>query len=134
MIIDRILKIIELKNINKNRFYKETGLSNGFLDKVKDIGASKIELILNSFPDINAEWLITGNGEMLNNTYSDKINAVTEPVTEDNPLSKLQQENKELKELVSILKDQNQLLKETIEMMKETEKEQDNKERNRRGA
>lgn len=71
MIVDRILQIIEYKGINKSKFYKETGLSNGFLDKVKDIGVSKLEYILNSYPDINPEWLLTGNGEMLktNNRY-----------------------------------------------------------------
>lgn len=71
MIVDRILKIIELKGINKSRFYKETGLSNGFLDKVRDIGVSKIEHILNVYPELNPNWLLTGKGEMLVNT--DKI-------------------------------------------------------------
>jgi repressor LexA len=65
MLVDRILKIIELKGLNKSRFYMETGLSNGFLDKVKDIGASKIEQILNTYPDISPEWLISGKGAML---------------------------------------------------------------------
>ena len=65
MIVDRILQIIEYKKLNKRKFYIETGLSNGFLDKVKDIGSSKIEQILNNYPDINPEWLLTGNGSML---------------------------------------------------------------------
>lgn len=65
MIVDRIMQIIDFKGINKRKFYIETGLSNGFLDKVKDIGASKIEDILKSYPDINAEWLVTGKGDML---------------------------------------------------------------------
>lgn len=65
MIVDRILQLIEFKGINKSRFYKETGLSNGFLDKVKDIGASKIEDILNTYDDINPEWLLTGKGYMI---------------------------------------------------------------------
>ena len=30
---DRIIKYVEYKGISKNKFYKETGLSNGFLDK-----------------------------------------------------------------------------------------------------
>lgn len=63
--IDRLLKIIELKNINKSQFYREVGLSNGFLDKVRDVGASKLEQILNTYPDISPEWLLTGKGEML---------------------------------------------------------------------
>lgn len=64
MIVNRILQLIDLKGLSKNKFYKQTGLSNGFLDKVKDIGASKIEYILNTYPDINAEWLLTGRGPM----------------------------------------------------------------------
>jgi len=64
MIVNRILQLIKYKGINKRKFYIETGLSNGFLDKVKDIGASKIEQILTTYPDINPEWLLTGNGNM----------------------------------------------------------------------
>lgn len=68
MIIDRVLQIIDFKQINKNKFYIETGLSNGFLDKVKDIGGSKIEQILKCYPEINPEWLLTGQGLMLKTT------------------------------------------------------------------
>ncbi len=64
-IVTRILEIIEYKQINKSKFYRETGLSNGFLDKVKDIGATKIENILNTYKDIDSNWLITGKGQML---------------------------------------------------------------------
>ena len=65
MIIDRILKFIELKGLSKNKFYIETGLSNGFLDKVKDVGVSKVEQILNAYPEINPIWLLTGEGYMI---------------------------------------------------------------------
>jgi len=81
MIVDRVLEIIDLKNINKSTFYKLTGLSNGFLDKVKDIGASKIESILNVFEDINPEWLITGKGSMLKTGLK-----VSEPIYKGIPL------------------------------------------------
>lgn len=69
MIVRRILQIIEYKGINKRKFYIETGLSNGFLDKVKDIGASKIEHILNIYPEVSMEWLLTGNGNMLKTDF-----------------------------------------------------------------
>jgi phage repressor protein C with HTH and peptisase S24 domain len=65
MIIDRILQLIKHKEISRRKFYIETGLSNGFLDKVKDIGASKIEHILNAYPEVSMEWLLTGNGDMI---------------------------------------------------------------------
>ena len=79
MITDRILQIIEHKGISKNKFYKETGLSNGFLDKVKDVGASKLEYILNTYPEIDIEWLLTGKGKMLkaDNTSDSLINEPT---------------------------------------------------------
>jgi len=64
LITDRIKQIIDYKNINKSQFYKQTGLSNGFLDKVKDIGSSKIEQILISYPEISPNWLLTGRGDM----------------------------------------------------------------------
>ncbi|TGN26741.1 XRE family transcriptional regulator [Empedobacter tilapiae] len=83
-IIDRILKIIELKKISKNKFYIETGLSNGFLDKVKDIGASKIEQILNTYSDINPNWLVTGEGAMFTNQNKEiEKSDVTDNITEE---------------------------------------------------
>ncbi|MGR3790702.1 S24 family peptidase [Flavobacterium sp. TN-1] len=77
MITDRILQIIDYKGISKSKFYKDTGLSNGFLDKVKDIGVSKIEYILKAYPEININWLLLGTGEMLvtkDENFTNKIN------------------------------------------------------------
>lgn len=82
MIVDRIFQIIDYKGITKTNFYREVGLSNGFLDKVKDVGASKLELILKKYSEINPEWLITGNGEMLKN-----IDTITQTTTGNNNIS-----------------------------------------------
>lgn len=60
----RMLDYIEFKGIKKTNFYKITGLSNGYLDKVSEIGSDKIASILNYFPSLNTYWLITGNGSM----------------------------------------------------------------------
>lgn len=65
MIQDRIIEYLEYKGISKYKFYKETGLSNGFLDKKGTIGADKCEIIYSKYPDLNLEWLITGQGEKL---------------------------------------------------------------------
>lgn len=77
MITDRILQIIEYKGINKSKFYRDTQLSNGFLDKVKDVGVSKIEYILNAYPDINSDWLVTGKGNMLKEIPPQNDNLIT---------------------------------------------------------
>ena len=63
--IDRILQFIDYKGISKLSFYKEVGLSNGFLDKNKSIGSEKLVKILNSYPEIEPLWLLLGQGEML---------------------------------------------------------------------
>lgn len=63
-ISDRILQYLEFKGITKNKFYVNVGLSNGFLDKKPNIGADKIERILEFYPDINLYWLILGVGPM----------------------------------------------------------------------
>lgn len=63
--IQRIVQFIEYKGISKYKFYQETGLSNGFLDKGENMGSDKCEKILYTYPDINPEWLLTGRGSML---------------------------------------------------------------------
>ncbi len=62
---ERVLQYLDKKGVSKSSFYKKTGLSNGFLDKVKDIGSGKLEIILSNYPEVNPEWLITGKGPML---------------------------------------------------------------------
>lgn len=61
----RIIQYLEYKSISKYKFYKETGLSNSFLDKNKNIGSDKCAIIIDQYPDINPIWLLTGKGEML---------------------------------------------------------------------
>jgi hypothetical protein len=62
---ERILQFVEYKRISKSRFYKETGLSNGFLDKNNNPCVDKVEQIIYIYPELNPEWLITGKGSML---------------------------------------------------------------------
>ena len=63
--IQRVTQFIEYKGISKYKFYQETGLSNGFLDKGENMGSDKCEKIIYSYPEINPEWLLTGRGSML---------------------------------------------------------------------
>lgn len=63
--IERLLQIVEYKGISKRQFYKETGLSNGYLDKDREVGHKKIEIICSTYPDVNPLWLLFGKGEML---------------------------------------------------------------------
>lgn len=64
----RVLEYLTRKKIRRTDFYAATGVKRGLLDTdkmdatVKDTDVAKI---LAAYPDINSEWLITGEGNML---------------------------------------------------------------------
>lgn len=63
---ERIFEFIDSLNMPVSRFEKQCGLSNGYLKNVKGaFSISKIEDILKAFPELNKEWLLNGNGLML---------------------------------------------------------------------
>lgn len=63
--IQRLRQFIETKGVSKYGFYQKVGLSNGFLDKGENIGSDKCEKIIYAYPELNPDWLLTGNGSML---------------------------------------------------------------------
>lgn len=73
----RILKYIEYKGISKNKFYIETGVSNGVLDKESGISMETVEKIISTYPDINLEWLVTGKTEMLRSANTSDSSSIT---------------------------------------------------------
>lgn len=78
--IEKILKYIDYKRISKANFYRQTGLSNGFLDKDRDFGVSKLVNILNTYDDLRVDWLLFDKGEMLTKTEN-VLQKVAEPLT-----------------------------------------------------
>ena len=62
----RVLEYCKRKNIAVSRFEKECNLANGYFNQVKKRPSlDKIESISRAFPDLNTDWLLTGEGEML---------------------------------------------------------------------
>jgi phage repressor protein C with HTH and peptisase S24 domain len=61
----RIIQYLEYKGVSKNKFYITTGVSNGTLDKKSGLTGDTIEKFYSIYTDINPEWLLTGNGEMI---------------------------------------------------------------------
>ena len=75
--VDRIRQWIESKGFTKSDFYQKTGLSNGYLDKVKELGADKIERIITAYPEIDLHWLITGKTQQA--AKKEKVYTIHEP-------------------------------------------------------
>jgi len=70
-IIDRLLQFIEIQNISINKFAQKIEVSNAYFAKQKknnaNIGSQIIEKIVREYKDLNLEWLITGEGQMIKN-------------------------------------------------------------------
>ncbi|SHF94218.1 S24 family peptidase [Flavobacterium johnsoniae] len=67
--LKRIKQYLDYKGIRIRAFERVVGMSNGsFASQLKNnktIGVDKLENILHQYPDINSEWLLKGNGDML---------------------------------------------------------------------
>lgn len=74
--IERLQYFMENKGINDNQMTVAAGLSVGLLGKLKKNGKGmssvNIEKILSSYPELNAEWLLTGKGDMIKESQSVK--------------------------------------------------------------
>lgn len=78
-IIDRIYQIIDFKQINVRQFERSLGLGNNTLGKAKardrGISSDTISKIVEFYRDINLNWLISGEGEMLKSSkYEAPVN------------------------------------------------------------
>lgn len=60
-----ILQFIEYKGITAYKFYKETGISRGILSQNNGLSEENTLRFLAYYPEVNPEWLLTGNGEMI---------------------------------------------------------------------
>jgi len=114
LIRDRIIQFLLVKGISRYRFYKETGLSNGFLDKEGAINSDNCEKICSCYKDLNPEWLLLSKGEMIRNTdemiseisfsQKSKINNIASVEVLVNKIVELSSEN-------SLLKNENAILR-----------------------
>ena len=67
----RLMRFIKSQKISQGKFERMCGMSNGYLCNIKQsIGSAKILSISKAFPQLNTEWLLTGEGSMLNEGYT----------------------------------------------------------------
>ena len=74
MVLERIKEFIDYKGLSIAAFERSIGMSNASFGKsLKNkgaIGSDKIENILFKYKELSAEWLLTGNGEMIKPSVS----------------------------------------------------------------
>ncbi|MGL4519557.1 MAG: S24 family peptidase [Phocaeicola sp.] len=74
----RLIKFIESKNtLSVRSFESKCSLSNGFVNSTGDsIRKASLEKISTRYPDLNTNWLITGEGSMLKGVEYDTTDEV----------------------------------------------------------
>lgn len=69
MITERLKQFIDFINVSISAFEKSIGMSNASFRKIYNnngaIGSDKLERILNTYPQLNPSWLLTGEGSMI---------------------------------------------------------------------
>ena len=75
--INRLISYLDHKDFKYTRFEKDVGLSNGYIGKMlrknTDLGSSIIEKIIAYYPDLNSDWLLTGEGNMIKSIQNDNV-------------------------------------------------------------
>jgi transcriptional regulator with XRE-family HTH domain len=75
---ERLKKFVEYKGISDRQFSLSIGLSAGYINSIsKSIQPDKISRISAQYPELNTNWLITGEGEMLKEDIDFKIKNTT---------------------------------------------------------
>lgn len=80
---ERILSFLECNGIKKADFYQATGVADSNF-KGKNLysqpGGDVLVKILTSYPNISAEWLLTGEGDMLKSKYTEEPQIEVKPI------------------------------------------------------
>lgn len=120
---ERILEFIKHKNITMKFFENQCGLSSGYVTSMrKGFGSKKLNNVLSAFPELNREWLLYGEGKMLNPSPNIDMTRFDSPGDNDvygniiksgasyeiqSKISELEKENTELKKRNKKLESEN---------------------------
>lgn len=76
-IIERIAFLIKTKGVSTRAFELSIGASNGMIGRAvlkgTDINAEWLSKIIDAYPDVNADWLLTGEGEIFKTKSTEKV-------------------------------------------------------------
>lgn len=64
---ERLMQFIKAKRMTVKSFEIACNMCNGYVGSIrKSIGVEKLQEIIRAFPELNRDWLLYGEGEMLN--------------------------------------------------------------------
>lgn len=72
---DRTIEFVKNKGITMKTFEQKCNLSTGYVTSMrKGFGSEKLNNVLTAFPELNRDWLLYGEGEMLKGSASQTSN------------------------------------------------------------
>jgi len=115
---NRLDKFLNYKGLNDNKITIQTGISNGLIGKARKRGSlsqENISKILLTYPNLNANWLFTGEGKM---EKSPNILAEEEKPyygnSDDKKIKQMEKALEEKEKYIKVLEENNNLLKEKL--------------------
>lgn len=71
---ERTLEFIKYKGITMKTFETKCDLSSGYVTSMrKGFGSDKLNNVLTAFPELNRDWLLYGEGDMLRSSSSSLV-------------------------------------------------------------
>ena len=71
---DRVREFVKFKGITMSQFERMCGLSVGYVNAMRvSFGKDYLNNVLKQFPELNREWLLYGEGEMLKTQKNSEI-------------------------------------------------------------
>ncbi|MBO6168527.1 MAG: helix-turn-helix transcriptional regulator [Bacteroidales bacterium] len=62
----RLMEYLRFKQVNMSEFGRLVGVSNAYVTSIKrSISPDKLQAIASNFPDLDIQWLVTGEGQMI---------------------------------------------------------------------
>ena len=83
---ERFAEILKTKNISVKDAASLIGKSDVYVRKLmragESFGIEPVLLILNSFEDVNADWLLHGKGDMFKSSTANDVSSATENISD----------------------------------------------------
>ncbi|WP_138481693.1 hypothetical protein [Dyadobacter bucti] len=121
-----ILQFLEYKGIGKSEFYRQTGITRSVLDQNNGMSEDNLARFLVKFPEVRAEWLILGEGEMLK-AENNSENAATTIEKKSNQVEVLKTELLAANDSIKLMQRQIVTYLDIIDDLKKENKEQQDK-------
>lgn len=119
--IQRLDRYMKYASLNDNQVTNQSGLTVGLINSArkrnKSLSGDNIGKILYAFPDLNARWLLTGEGEMIKQDNSSNLASIDGKVEVSSDAwliikqqaESLASKDRQVEDLINLLKKENAL-------------------------